>query len=112
MFLCPPTSYAPGSQTALTATSTTLTALSSANVNTGSFTAPASGQHVPVPPYVLRARIADGTHRHLYHADSTVQRERKHGQLHGPRIRPACSCAPLRPTRPDRRRHSPPPLPR
>jgi parallel beta-helix repeat protein len=42
-YLCAPTSYAPASPVALTATSTTLAALSSASVNTGSFTAPASG---------------------------------------------------------------------
>jgi hypothetical protein len=43
-YLCPPTAYAPGSQTVLTTTSATLAAVSSANVNTGSFVAPASGK--------------------------------------------------------------------
>jgi hypothetical protein len=42
-FLCTPSSYAPGSQTVLTVTGTTMAAFSSANVNTGSFTAPPSG---------------------------------------------------------------------
>jgi len=42
-YLCTPTQYAPSSQTALTNSTTTLAAVSSANVSTGSFTAPASG---------------------------------------------------------------------
>jgi hypothetical protein len=42
-FLATPVAYAPGSQTSLAVTSTTMAAVSSANVNTGSFTAPASG---------------------------------------------------------------------
>jgi hypothetical protein len=44
-YLCAPTSYAP-SLTSLTTTSATLAAVSSANVNTGAFTAPASGNVV------------------------------------------------------------------
>ena len=42
-FLCTPASYAPGTQTALAVSSATLAAVSSANVSTGTFTAPASG---------------------------------------------------------------------
>lgn len=45
-YLCPPTSYAPGTQTALTTTSGTMSAVSSANVNTGAFSAPPSGDVV------------------------------------------------------------------
>jgi len=45
-YLCTPASYGPGSQTLLTATTTTMAAFSSANVNTGSFVAPASGSVV------------------------------------------------------------------
>jgi hypothetical protein len=45
-FLCPPAQYAPATVTTLTVTGTTLTAFSSANVNTGSFIAPASGSVV------------------------------------------------------------------
>jgi hypothetical protein len=42
-YLCTPTQYAPGTQTTLTCNTTGFTAFSSANVNTGNFTAPASG---------------------------------------------------------------------
>ena len=42
-YLCAPVAYAPGTQTILTTTSATFAAVSSANINTGSFTAPASG---------------------------------------------------------------------
>ena len=45
-FLCTPTVYAPGTQTALAASTTTMAAFSSANLNTGAFTAPASGSVV------------------------------------------------------------------
>ena len=45
-YLCTPVQYAPGSQTALATSSATMAAVSSANVNTGSFTAPASGSVV------------------------------------------------------------------
>src|ERR1700677_5729 len=44
--LCTPTQYAPASQTVFSTTSATLSAVSSSNVNTGSFTAPASGSVV------------------------------------------------------------------
>jgi hypothetical protein len=42
-YLCPPTEYAPGSRQEPTTSSATMSAVSSANVNTGTFTAPASG---------------------------------------------------------------------
>ena len=42
-YLCTPTQYAPASQTQFTISSTTFAAVSSSNINTGSFTAPASG---------------------------------------------------------------------
>jgi len=45
-YLCTPTQYAPASQTVFSTTSATLSAVSSSNVNTGSFTAPASGSVV------------------------------------------------------------------
>ena len=44
-YLCAPTSYGPGTQTLLTATTTTMAQFSS-SVNTGSFVAPASGSVV------------------------------------------------------------------
>jgi hypothetical protein len=74
MFLCPPTSYAPGSQTALTATSTTLTALSSANVNTGSFTAPASGSVLVTVSFVAAFSAANPWAAGLLdHGGSTIR---------------------------------------
>ena len=42
-YLCAPTSYAPGTYTQFTMNTTTLTAVSSTNISTGSFTAPVSG---------------------------------------------------------------------
>jgi hypothetical protein len=45
-YLCTPTSYGPATQTLLTATTTTMAAFSTSNVNTGSFVAPASGSVV------------------------------------------------------------------
>ncbi len=45
-YLCAPAQYAPGTQTTFTTTSGTLSAMSSANINTGSFTAPPSGNVV------------------------------------------------------------------
>ena len=45
-YLCPPSQYAPGTQTTFTTTSGILSAMSSANINTGSFTAPPSGNVV------------------------------------------------------------------
>ncbi len=43
VFLCAPSVYAPGTQTAKSASSTTMAAFYSTSINTGSFTAPASG---------------------------------------------------------------------
>ena len=51
-FLCTPTQYAPASETTLTVTGTTMAAFSSANVNTGSFTAPASGSVLVTASFV------------------------------------------------------------
>lgn len=42
-YLCTPVTYAPGTQATLAVASTSFTAFSSANVNTGSFLAPSSG---------------------------------------------------------------------
>jgi hypothetical protein len=58
MFLCPPTSYAPASQTALAVSATTIAAFSSASVNTGSFTAPASGSVLVRVSYIGIASVA------------------------------------------------------
>jgi len=46
VFLCSPAVYAPATQTALTVSSATMAAFSSASVNTGAFTAPVSGEVV------------------------------------------------------------------
>lgn len=56
-YLCTPTQYAP-SQTTLTISTTTFAAVSSSNVNTGSFTAPASGSVVVTATFA--ASIATG----------------------------------------------------
>lgn len=71
LYLCPPATYAPGTQTLLTATSGTVTAFSSANMNTGSFTAPQSGsvvvtaaftgQYTTIANSVAFALLAHGT---------------------------------------------------
>jgi hypothetical protein len=58
MFLCTPTSYAPGTLSTLTAAGTTFAALSSANVNTGSFAAPASGNVLVTASFVLNQQTA------------------------------------------------------
>lgn len=67
-FLCPPVAYGPGSRATLTATTTTMAALSSANVNTGSFTAPASGSVLVTASFVAQinasARWAVGLAAH------------------------------------------------
>jgi hypothetical protein len=52
MYLCTPTSYAPGTQTVLSTSSETFAAVSSASVNTGSFTAPPSGSVVVTASFV------------------------------------------------------------
>lgn len=44
LYLCTPTQYAPGSQVTFSSTAQTFSAVSSANINTRSFTAPASGE--------------------------------------------------------------------
>jgi hypothetical protein len=59
-FLCTPTQYAPATLTTFTTASTTLSAVSSTQVNTGNFTAPASGS-VLVTAYVP-AFAAPGFH--------------------------------------------------
>jgi hypothetical protein len=54
-YLCPPAQYAPGSITTLTVSSPTLAAFSSSSVNSGSFTAPASGSVVVTVSCVITA---------------------------------------------------------
>lgn len=56
-YLCPPTSYAPGTQTSLTTTSTTFGAVSSTNVNTGTFSAPPSGSVVVTAAFVQQTGV-------------------------------------------------------
>jgi hypothetical protein len=51
-FLCTPSQYAPASPASLTVTGTTFAAFSSLNVNTGSFTAPASGSVIVTAMFV------------------------------------------------------------
>jgi len=55
-FLCAPVVYAPSSQTVLSTTSSTLSAVSSTHVNTGSFTAPSSGSVI-----VTASMVCDNT---------------------------------------------------
>jgi hypothetical protein len=72
-YLCPPSQYAPASQTALAITSTTLTAFSDASVNTGSFIAPASGSVVVTATCVLECSAAAAAAVGLIaHGGSTV----------------------------------------
>jgi hypothetical protein len=59
-YLCPPTQYAPASQTTLTVTGTTMAAFSSANVNTGTFTAPPSGSVIVTASFCLKS-LSPGT---------------------------------------------------
>lgn len=54
-YLTAPSSYAPGTQTLLTSTAQTFAAVSSANVNTGSFTAPASGSVVVEASFIAQS---------------------------------------------------------
>ena len=67
-FLCPPTQYAPGSQTTLSVTSLTFAAFSSANVSTGAFNAPPSGtvlvtaSFMPTMPTIAPAAFALAAH--------------------------------------------------
>ena len=51
-YLCPPTVYAPGTQTTLTTSGTAFAAMSSTNVNTGNFIAPPSGSVVVTASFV------------------------------------------------------------
>jgi hypothetical protein len=53
-YLCAPHSYAPGTQTQLTVSSTTLAAWSSGNACTNSFTAPASGSVLVTASFLLQ----------------------------------------------------------
>ena len=59
-FLCAPTQYAPGVQTLLTVNSTTMAAFSSANVNTGAFTAPPSGTVMVTASFVMVQSVSGG----------------------------------------------------
>lgn len=59
-YLCTPTSYAPSSLATLSTTSATLSAVSSANVNTGSFAAPASGSVVVTASFYMRTTAVVG----------------------------------------------------
>jgi hypothetical protein len=52
-YLCTPAIYAPGSQTILPVSTTTFTAFSSSNVNTGAFTAPPSGAVVVTASFII-----------------------------------------------------------
>ena len=58
-FLCTPTSYAPATRTTLSVTGSTMAALSSANVNTGNFTAPASGSVLVTVSLVAQTNTAN-----------------------------------------------------
>jgi hypothetical protein len=58
-YLCTPTQYAPGAQASLTTTSATFAAVSSANVNTGSFAAPPSGSVVVTAAFSAQVSAAD-----------------------------------------------------
>jgi hypothetical protein len=51
-YLCPPVQYAPNGVASLSVTGTTFAAFSSANVNTGAFTAPASGSALVTASFV------------------------------------------------------------
>lgn len=57
--LCPPSQYAPATSVTLSTTSATLAAVSSANVNTGSFTAPQSGSVIVQTSLVANSTSAD-----------------------------------------------------
>jgi hypothetical protein len=58
-YLTAPTSYQPGTLTALAVSSTTLAAFSSANVNTGSWAAPSSGSVVVTATFLLSMATAN-----------------------------------------------------
>src|ERR1700685_2482892 len=59
-YLHAPVVYAPGTQTLLTVSSTTMAAFSSANVNTGNFSAPPSGSVVVTASFVMEQSAAAG----------------------------------------------------
>lgn len=58
-FLCAPSSYAPAARTTLSVTGATMAALSSANVNTGAFTAPPSGSVVVTASMIAQSNVAN-----------------------------------------------------
>jgi hypothetical protein len=58
-FLCPPTIYAPSGLTTESTTSATFAAVSSANINTGAFTAPASGSVLVTAAFVCNQATAN-----------------------------------------------------
>ena len=57
-YLCAPTQYAPSTQGSLITTSTTMSAVSSANINTGSFTAPPSGSVITTAAFTFGSSSA------------------------------------------------------
>lgn len=57
-FLCPPTAYAPVGLTTIAITSTTFVAVSSANISTGAFTAPPSGNVLVTASFVSSCATA------------------------------------------------------
>jgi hypothetical protein len=59
--LCAPSVYAPGSQTPFSTSSSTMSAVSSSHVNTGSFVAPASGI-VQVTAWIVAYCASSGDH--------------------------------------------------
>jgi hypothetical protein len=58
-FLCTPTQYAPGTLTSYSTSSTTYSAVSSANINTGSFQAPPSGSVLVTASFVYSQATGD-----------------------------------------------------
>lgn len=58
-FLCPPTQYAPGTQASLSTASPSFVAMSSANVNTGQFTVPPSGNVVVTASFAVQVSAGD-----------------------------------------------------
>lgn len=59
LYLCTPSQYAPATQVILSTTAATMSAVSSASVNTGSFTAPASGSIVVSIPQITALISSD-----------------------------------------------------
>jgi parallel beta-helix repeat protein len=59
-YLCTPTQYAPASVTTLTQTGAALAAISSTNINTGSFAAPASGSVLVTASFVAQISASGG----------------------------------------------------